>query len=194
MITSDVERPVSEIFFEERYNVDSSKCSDIYDLPFQCTIENRMRSFQFKINHNILFTNEKLFKFGMISSPMCSFCDNEIETLEHLFVNCDYVKPLWNRLRNDIPVMFSNENLQAVSILLGIYHENGNEIVNHIIFITKYCIFICRAQKRIPTIEEMYRNMKNTEFLERLIARKRGKIQFHDRKWTNLLDLFEGLM
>ena len=194
LVTSDVERPVSEKLFEERYNVDSSKWSDIYALPFQCTIEKRMRSFQFKINHNILFTNEKLFKFGMISSPMSSFCDDEIETLEHLFVNCDYVKPQWNRLKNDIPVMFSNENLHAVSILLGIYNENGSEIVNHIIFFTKNCIFLCRAQKRIPTIEEMYRNMKNTEFLERLIARKRGKIQFHDRKWTNLLDLFEGLM
>ena len=162
MITSDVERHVSEKCFEGRYDVDSSKWSDIYTLPFQCTIENRMQSFQFKINHNILFTNEKLFKFGMISSPMCSFCDNEIETLEHLFVNCDNVKPLWNRLKNDIPAMFSNENLRAVSTLLGIYNENGSEVVNHIIFITKYCIFFCRAQKRITTIEEMYINIKNT--------------------------------
>ena len=132
--------------------------------------------------------------FGMILSPMCAFCSNEIEILEHLFVNSDYVKPLWNRLKNDTLVLFSNKILRAASILLGIYNENGSEVVNHIIFITKYCIFLYRAQKRITTIEEMYSNMKNIEFLERLIARKGGKIQFHNRKWTNLLDLLEGLM
>ena len=39
--------------------------------------------------NNIVSTNEKLSKIKMTDSPQCTFCKNEIESLEHLFYNCE---------------------------------------------------------------------------------------------------------
>ena len=52
----------------------------------------------FKILHNILFTNNKLFIFKMIDSPLCTLCNNEEETVFHLFIDCPEINSFWKRL------------------------------------------------------------------------------------------------
>ena len=54
-------------------------------LPRQATIELSLRSFQYKILNNILYFNEKLFKFKVVDSPLCSLCETENESVLHLF-------------------------------------------------------------------------------------------------------------
>ena len=57
-------------------------------LPRQATIESSLRSFQYKILNNILYLNEKLFKFKTVDSPLCSLCKTENESTLHLFCEC----------------------------------------------------------------------------------------------------------
>ena len=66
-------------------NVDWRK---IYLLPRQTTIESSLQSFQYKILANTLYLNERLFKFGIAESPLCSQCTQEKESIIHLFVTC----------------------------------------------------------------------------------------------------------
>ena len=56
----------------------------VYSLPFRVTMESKIREFQYKVLNNIVFTNEKLFRFGLAQSPSCTFCQEESESLEHL--------------------------------------------------------------------------------------------------------------
>lgn len=44
---------------------------------------------------NIVFTNELLFRLKMIESPLCTFCKQEIESIEHLFFYCNVTKSFW---------------------------------------------------------------------------------------------------
>ena len=60
----------------------------IYILPRIATADSRIRIFQYKVLHNVLYLNKKLFKFNKISSPECFFCKWEEETTIHLFHNC----------------------------------------------------------------------------------------------------------
>ena len=46
----------------------------VFLIPRISTIESYTRSFQYKIINNALFLNKRLFKFGVIKSPACSFC------------------------------------------------------------------------------------------------------------------------
>ena len=101
-----------------------------------------MQSFHFKTIRNIFFTNKKLFKCGMISSPMSLFSTYEIETLEHLFVNRDYVKSVLNRLANGIAALVSNDNLMVGISMIKKLKRNSTEVVNYTIFINKYSIFL----------------------------------------------------
>jgi len=51
----------------------------IYSLPFTVTVETKIREFQYKILNDIVYTNDKLFRFKMIESPLCAFCQKEDE-------------------------------------------------------------------------------------------------------------------
>ncbi len=42
--------------------------------------------------HRTLVTRERLYKLKMSESDLCTFCDEEIETIEHLFLECEVTK------------------------------------------------------------------------------------------------------
>ena len=64
-------------------------------MPRRVTIDTNLRIFQYKILNNMLYLNEKLFKFEIIVSPLCSFCNFEDETPIHLFYSCNQTNSLW---------------------------------------------------------------------------------------------------
>ena len=41
------------------------------------TLDSKLREFQYKILNNIVFTNDKLFRFGLSHSPNCTFCNED---------------------------------------------------------------------------------------------------------------------
>ena len=63
--------PLAESYLREQTFTPSA----VYELPFKITIENKLRSFQFKLIHNILPTNQRLWKMNVKSSPKCEQCD-----------------------------------------------------------------------------------------------------------------------
>ena len=81
--------PTAQKKFKEKFPYFSFNWNDIYSLPFIVTIETKIREFQYKILNNIVFTNEKMFKFKMTDSRLCSFCKREVESLEHLLYYCE---------------------------------------------------------------------------------------------------------
>ena len=60
----------------------------VYLLPFQSTLESKDREFQYKVLNRIVFTNEKLCCLGIVESPICAFCLEELESVEHLIFSC----------------------------------------------------------------------------------------------------------
>ena len=74
----------------------------IYPLPFIATVETKIREFQYmyiyidiyiKLN-DVVFTSDKLLRFKMIESPLCTFCQKEDESLERLLFHCNITKKL----------------------------------------------------------------------------------------------------
>jgi len=45
--------------------------------------ETYVQCFQFKIENDILFTNSRLAKIGLIQSDLCTFCNIGVETIDH---------------------------------------------------------------------------------------------------------------
>ena len=70
----------------------------VYSLPFRVTMESKIREFQYKVLNNIVFTNEKLFRFGLAQSPSCTFCQEESESLEHLLFLCKFSCEFWKHV------------------------------------------------------------------------------------------------
>ena len=36
-----------------------------------------------------------------LDPPLCTFCKTEEETLDHLFIDCPLIRPLWNQLEKN---------------------------------------------------------------------------------------------
>ena len=46
----------------------------------------------------MLFTNEKLFRFGMADSPSCVFCQTEVESVGYLLFSCRVSSSFWKHV------------------------------------------------------------------------------------------------
>ena len=62
----------------------SDPLQEVFSIPNNVAGETYVWSFQYKLLNNILFTNTKLFKIGLIESEKCSFCAIYKEDLYHL--------------------------------------------------------------------------------------------------------------
>ena len=69
-----------EMFNTEIFQLDWER---VYSLPFKITLDTKLREFHYKILHRICYTTVMLFKFGSSETPLCYFCNEELETLEH---------------------------------------------------------------------------------------------------------------
>ena len=97
---------------------------DIYKLPFDVLIDTKSRGFQCRILRRYLTTNSFLYKIGLASSPSCTFCKQESESLEHLFIICSFTKSLWSdfiTLRNQLNRIF--RDLSDSDILFGFWQR-----------------------------------------------------------------------
>ena len=81
-----------------------------------------------------------LFTFGKTKAPLCSFCHSYDKTIKHIFLECIYVKLLWNHLRlfltNDISLPILTPQTAIFGFINGI-ENNFYEIKNHILLIFK---------------------------------------------------------
>ena len=57
-----------------------------------------MSVFLYKILHHVLVTNSVLYKWKIVDSLNCTFCDTEIETIDHTFIECNMIHQLWKEL------------------------------------------------------------------------------------------------
>ena len=89
------EIPASQKYFIRLFPNLQYGWKDIYLLPRKVTIDTKLRIFQYKLLNNILYLNKHLFMFRKNDTKHCSFCNLQNETINHLFVECNYSKNLW---------------------------------------------------------------------------------------------------
>ena len=165
--------PSSEIFFKSDFDIENENFNQKNCIPFNATIYTKLRSFQFKINHNFLYTNEKLHKVKISDTPLCTFCNSEIETLVHLFVECNKETNVWQEVIDKLLQPFGVTNLTKSVIILGVETTpEQNEIINHIILEVKYYIYVCKLKKCDPLYYRIKNSLKITEHIENEIAFK----------------------
>ena len=179
----------SEIYFNELFHISTYRMKYFYELPFRTTIYTKLRSFQFKVNHNILYTNEKLHRIGKKNSAQCGFCEQNTETLSHLLAECTKVKPIWEKIAQEMFPPFGITKLCTKDIILGIkLDEKQNNIINHIILETKYYIYVCKLEESQPTYNRIKNRLKITESVERKIAYRKDRLLQHNHKWHHLIN------
>ena len=109
-VSISFQKPTSEVRLVEAGFTDQTIAA-LYVLPFKLTKSIKLSMFQFKINHHTQYTRDKLFKAKITDSDSCHVCVSK-QTLEHLFVECQYV----HSFRNLFTSWWNDNNSPSVSL------------------------------------------------------------------------------
>ena len=142
-LTRDFCKPTSQIYFEKHFNDCVLDWKYIYVLPRIVTSDPYTRYFQYKVLNNVLYLNEKLFLFGISETSKCSFCNQNNETIEHLFCHCFVAKALWNDLNTFFENHLSLYDLMPQAAFFGFTEKHLDDTIlqNHLLLVLKYiCI------------------------------------------------------
>lgn len=175
-----------------KYGIDDHLWRNIFTLPLICTVDQKLKEFQYKCIHNILWFNNRLYKIGKVDTPNCIYCNDDIENREHCFVNCPITSVLWKDLCTWLNKTIKfNVQLSEKDIILGYMPEISNsdmkcKVINLLILITKYYIYCTRFDNAKVTFAELICKIKKMNLYEKMYYTNKNKLQIYLAKWDNM--------
>ena len=144
LLKSLVRPATAQSSLESSLHLTSVDWKKICMLPRLTTIESSLRSFQYKILNNVIFLNERLYKFNVVTGPLCSLCKEKNESVSHLFCYCRETRRLWHPLQKWFPDYGNLPHLEPQMIILGIWHDDQPDkiLINHMILLFKHYVYL----------------------------------------------------
>ena len=168
------------------------ECKKIYSIPFVATKEIKLSMFQYKIIHNILYTNAVLHKMKKSRGSFLSVL-SKCGANSHPFICIlSYCCFLLVRLHWLVPEHFqrnSKETLGKKEIMYGILNNwSSCSALNHLILIGKYLIY-CKAINRVNFIFANFKALLHQKIeTEKYIAFSSNKCSTFYKKWARFLN------
>ena len=140
----------------------------------------------------------QIFKSLIASKPVyvstmttvCSLCGQNVETVTHLFFSCIESHKLWTEIRNWSTSCIILPELTEKIIFLGWFEDHPhNTLINHTILLYKQFIYKNRGAKSKINITGFRHFLKSVINTEKVIAKKRNKVDLHLKKWNPFLTL-----
>ena len=188
LIKFKYEKPRKWAKIKEEFDLEDNCISEAFSLPMRVCSEPYLRSY--KVLNSILFTNEILFKIGYILSPNCSFCQDTIETRNHVLFSCPFSYSFWmDAIANILNNISSCGCLLLSDVVIGILKE-GMDLVNYVIILGKCYLWNCRHKDIKPSISHFERILEKKYETEKYIAFKSNRIISFHNKWKSHEELF----
>ena len=187
-LKNDIPKAKSEEIWAKDFNCNDIEWKQIYILPVKCTIDTTLRAFQYKFLKRIIPTNTFLFKCKIANSNLCDFCSSDIETVKHLFWDCQLSQHFWLQLKSFLESVNINLLLDYKTICFGTDSAKISEtLINFIIISAKHFIFKCKYMKTVPNITFYKSFLKKRMEIEKCIAYEKDKIVQHTLKWQKFI-------
>ena len=144
----------------------------------------KYRSFQYRILHRALVTNEDLYKWGNRETSACELCGKEQETYSHLFVLCEKVQDFWIRTE-EMMGKYGEENINfnVENVLFNKLVEKPGDVKNFICLLAKQYIYKQRCLKKEINCFEFKGQVRKIKAMELYNAQKKGRTKRHFKKW-----------
>ena len=182
----DILKPPSEVKWEHLFPnlINDIPWKTIYMQTYKITIDTSLRSFNYKFLLRIIPTNKYLYKCKIKPTNLCDFCNMEIETIEHLFWDCQKTQLLWNELNNFIASKSMNTVITKQEAFLGIHVIGKYSLIcNFLILLMKFYVFSMKYRNAIPTFSSYKQYVLLREKIESQIALNSDKYESHKKKW-----------
>ena len=143
---------------------------------------------QYKLLHRRIVHNKLLHKMGISTTPNCLFC-NELETIEHVYMECPNAIHLWQETENWVKSLSYPDF--RISDIEKIFGEKYNNHFKHIIIISiKDVIYQKRKKSDIMYLQDVKRIiLKNLHILKTQQSLRNALSNF-DEDWKILIECF----
>ena len=137
----------------------------LYILPFYCTKETKLQTFQFKLLHRKIAANNYLYKIGISLTNICTFCEQNTESLIHLFWDCELVQTFWQKIQHWLiqrqikPQDFS----LTLPTCLELVDSTEDIILHHALLIGRYHIYSSKLKKTLPNLHKLSISAKKSK-------------------------------
>ena len=157
-----------------------------YYIPFLCTRESKLRVFLFKFLHRKIATNDFLRKIGIKQGNSCSFCEEEKETLVHLFWTCKHTHDFWKSVFEWISQNVTDlENIYpSLSLCFGLIDSTKYFLFHHLLLISRHYIYTCRLGNKLPKLQLYIQLVMNSVIIEKKIAFLNDDSNLFVQKWS----------
>ena len=122
---------------------------------------------------------------------LCTFCNEERETIEHLFTECEFSLIFFNRLKIlllEKGIVEDDFVLNAKFILFGttpVKKYQINKQLQYVFLVAKYFIYKCRCEEILPVFTSFLKYYANKYETIRYIAIKNLCIEKFDQDWKD---------
>ena len=183
LVKNNQEKPTSVSYWQQKLNkqLDDKSWEQFFFMPRKATIGSYTRCFQFKIINNALLLNSQLYKFGLVDSPKCSFCDMIDQTSIHFFNDCNITLNLWQKVKNWLEPSLALPELDLKNAQLVYIPESSENthitlLINHILFTFKRSLFEVKTRNKPPSEFYIINRIKKTMQIEFQIPKSSNKI------------------
>ena len=175
------------------HRIHELKSKDVFKVCFKTTTDSTAQWLQYRIIHRILPVNHYLKKINLISSDSCAFCKQAVETIQHVFIDCEKVLSLWSNFSLHIYIKTKERigfNLQ--NVLFGVFPlTKKNKVINFLILYTKQYIFSTLKQNKLPNIYGLLSHLKFKFSIEKYIAIQNKDVCRFEKSWSLWKNIFD---
>ena len=180
-----MKQPTSQKYFEGMSGDLTLHGKHIYTLPriTTTTTDSKLPCFQYKISHNTLYLDQKLFLFPKENTSLCSFCNLEDETVYHLFAHCCKTKRLWCTVTEYFKRNLHIPPLSPQSAIFGFLKADEKVflILNHLLLLFRYYVYISRSS-RVLCFEALLKSIMKVYKLEKILSQTNKRKRNYSRK------------
>lgn len=151
------------------------------------TKDERLRWFQIRLLHRILPTNKFLHMCRIVDSSECTFCNQEEETICHLFWDCHVTQKFWadlfGLLKNSCAGC-ANLEMNKDVILFNIQDKDVSDpVIDLFILMAKYYLHKCKLQGSRPIISVFHAVLRQRYTVEKYYSQLCQKSHEFNMKW-----------
>ena len=151
------------------------------------TNSTRYRMIHYKLINRVLATNKFLKVINVKEDDRCTFCQNEPETIVHVFWYCARVQAFVNSIRE---VIFRKYQITAdINPKSWFFTTDLDVAASCIILLAKIVIYEARLNETSPDINHLKNKLKQEVEVEYHSARTGSRIDILEKKWGALKDI-----
>ena len=133
---------------------------------------------QYRVLNRALTTNLYRHNWDKSISKLCTFCNDRIETLEHLLYQCYLILPLWKNLAKILNYFYQLQiTINIRTALLNDYDGKNKEILNLLIVILKQHIYSEKCFQRILHFQDFMGKLSYWYLIDKCIAFEQNKVK-----------------